>query len=55
MANFISHVATVEIPVTNLKKSIEFYIDILGVEIDFKVKQARCLHFKKRGSNYFLS
>jgi predicted lactoylglutathione lyase len=49
MANFISHVATVEIPVTNLKKSIEFYIDILGVETDFKGKTSSMLTFQKKG------
>ena len=30
MTNLISHIATMEIPVTNLEESIAFYIDILG-------------------------
>ncbi|WP_251548788.1 VOC family protein [Neobacillus muris] len=33
MSDFIFHIATVEIPVTNLRKSIAFYTDILGVEV----------------------
>ncbi|MGE8204670.1 VOC family protein [Heyndrickxia sp. NPDC080065] len=49
MSNFISHIATVEIPVTNLNKSIEFYIDILGVEVEFKGDKAAMLTFSAKG------
>jgi catechol 2,3-dioxygenase-like lactoylglutathione lyase family enzyme len=49
MTHFISHVATIEIPVTNLDKSIEFYMDILGVELEFKGEKNAMLTFKKKG------
>lgn len=49
MAHIISHIATIEIPVTNLKKSIAFYLDILNVEIDFEGEKAAMLIFKKKG------
>ncbi|MGM0903681.1 MAG: VOC family protein [Bacillota bacterium] len=49
MSHFISHVATLEIPVTNLEKSIEFYIDILGVQLEFKGEKNAMLTFKAKG------
>ncbi|SEN96898.1 Catechol 2,3-dioxygenase [Mesobacillus persicus] len=49
MSHFISHVATLEIPVGNLEKSIEFYIDVLGVELEFKGEKNAMLTFKKKG------
>ncbi|MFE8700050.1 VOC family protein [Cytobacillus sp. FJAT-54145] len=49
MSNFISHIATLEIPVTNLELSIEFYKDILGVEVEFKGEKNAMLSFKKKG------
>jgi catechol-2,3-dioxygenase len=49
MTRFISHVATIEIPVTNLEKSIEFYIEILGVELEFKGEKNAMLSFNRKG------
>jgi catechol 2,3-dioxygenase-like lactoylglutathione lyase family enzyme len=49
MSHFISHVATLEIPVTNLEKSIEFYIDILGASLEFKGTKNAMLTFKSKG------
>ena len=49
MSNFISHIATVEIPVTNLNNSIEFYIDILGVKVESKDDKQAMLTFRAKG------
>jgi catechol 2,3-dioxygenase-like lactoylglutathione lyase family enzyme len=49
VSNFISHIATVEIPVTNLNKSIDFYIDILGVKVEFKEDKQAMITFSKQG------
>jgi catechol 2,3-dioxygenase-like lactoylglutathione lyase family enzyme len=49
MSHFISHVATIEIPVSNMEKSIEFYVNILGVELEFKGEKNAMLTFKSKG------
>lgn len=49
MSTFISHIATVEIPVTNLKNSIEFYKEILGIEVYFEGVKAAMLAFHQKG------
>ncbi|PLR95721.1 VOC family protein [Bacillus sp. T33-2] len=49
MSNFISHIATVEIPVTNLNESIHFYTDILGVKVEFKGDKNAMLTFSTKG------
>ncbi|RCW62570.1 VOC family protein [Saliterribacillus persicus] len=49
MSHFISHIATVEIPVTNLEASIIFYTDILGVKIYFKGEKEAMLTFEEKG------
>lgn len=49
MSHFISHVATLEIPVGNLEKSIEFYVDVLGVALEFKGEKNALLTYKKKG------
>lgn len=49
MSKFISHIATVEIPVSNLEKSIEFYNDILGVKIESKEDKFAMLTFGSKG------
>lgn len=49
MSSFISHIATVEIPVSNLQSSISFYQEILGVEIHFQGEQNAMLTFNKKG------
>ncbi len=48
-SQFITHVATIEIPVTNLDNSIEFYTDILGVEVEFKGERNAMLTFNSKG------
>jgi catechol 2,3-dioxygenase-like lactoylglutathione lyase family enzyme len=49
MSNFVSHIATVEIPVSNLERSIHFYTDILGVKTHFKGKKNAMLSFESIG------
>lgn len=49
MSEFVSHIATIEVPVRNLEKSIAFYTEILGVEICFKGNKNAMLSFKKQG------
>lgn len=49
MTNLISHIATLEIPVTNLEESIEFYIDILGAEVHFQGEKNAMLTMKSKG------
>ncbi|MCM3586719.1 VOC family protein [Mesobacillus maritimus] len=48
-STFISHVATIEIPVINLEQSVNFYMDVLGVELEFKGEKNAMLTFKKEG------
>jgi catechol 2,3-dioxygenase-like lactoylglutathione lyase family enzyme len=49
MSNFISHVATLEIPVSSLEKAIPFYKEVIGVEVEFKGEKNAMLTFKKKG------
>jgi catechol 2,3-dioxygenase-like lactoylglutathione lyase family enzyme len=49
MSNFISHIATVEIPVSNLKKSIEFYTDIIGLKVESHGEKFAMLTFSSKG------
>lgn len=49
MSHFISHVATIEIPVSNLNQSIKFYTEVVGVEVEFKGEKAAMLTFNKKG------
>jgi catechol 2,3-dioxygenase-like lactoylglutathione lyase family enzyme len=49
MSNFVSHIATVEVPVSNLEISLDFYTDILGVAIHFKGEKNAMLNFKSSG------
>lgn len=49
LSNFISHIATVEIPVSNLKKSIEFYTDIIGVKVESSGENFAMLSFNSKG------
>ncbi|UCZ53445.1 VOC family protein [Bacillus shivajii] len=49
MPHFIPHIATIEIPVSNLDRSIDFYVDVLGVEVIFKGETNAMLSFKKQG------
>ncbi|PLR77371.1 glyoxalase/bleomycin resistance/dioxygenase family protein [Bacillus sp. V3-13] len=49
MSNFISHIATIEIPVSSLEQSVDFYVDILGVEIHFKGEENAMLSFHSKG------
>ncbi len=49
MSTFISHVATLEVPVSELERSIQFYVDVLGCEVEFKGEKNAMLSFKKTG------
>ncbi|MBY6036606.1 VOC family protein [Fictibacillus nanhaiensis] len=49
MSTFVSHVATLEVPVSNLENSIAFYVEVLGVEVEFKGEKNAMLTFKKKG------
>lgn len=49
MSKFISHIATIEIPVTNLKKSIEFYTEIIGVQVESSGEKFAMLSFHSKG------
>ncbi|MCS0790001.1 VOC family protein [Cytobacillus firmus] len=46
---FISHIATVEIPVSNLERSVVFYVDVLGVKVEFKGEKNAMLSFQAKG------
>jgi len=46
---FISHIATVEIPVSNLDRSVAFYVDVLGVQVEFKGEKNAMLSFQSKG------
>jgi catechol-2,3-dioxygenase len=49
MSEFISHVATLEIPVKSLERSIPFYKEVVGVEVEFKGEKNAMLTFRKKG------
>jgi catechol 2,3-dioxygenase-like lactoylglutathione lyase family enzyme len=49
MSKYISHIATVEIPVSNLDRSVEFYVDVLGVKVEFKGEKNAMLSFQSKG------
>ncbi|MEK4487610.1 VOC family protein [Psychrobacillus sp. FSL H8-0484] len=49
MSHFISRIATVEIPVSNLDSSIDFYIKVLGVHIESKMEKTAMLSFHQKG------
>lgn len=49
MSNFISHVATIEIPVSSLERSIEFYTEVLGVSIESRGETFAMLTFGSKG------
>ena len=49
MSHFISRIATIELPVSNLERSIDFYMSIVGVHLEFKGEKAAMLSFGQRG------
>ncbi|WP_456272831.1 VOC family protein [Bacillus sp. AK031] len=49
MSDFISHVGTIEIPVSSLEKAIPFYKEVIGVEVAFRGEKNAMLTFKKTG------
>ncbi|RIW29876.1 VOC family protein [Bacillus salacetis] len=49
MPEFITHVATIEIPVSSLDKAIPFYKEVIGVEVEFKGERNAMLTFRKKG------
>lgn len=65
MAHFISHIATVEIPVTDLQKSINFYTEMVGLTVEssgdhhamlsFNLKSAPTLFLVETEDNQRLS
>lgn len=49
MSRFISHIATVEIPVSDLNKSVEFYVNVLGVTVLSNDGKQAMLSFAAKG------
>ncbi|KUP06308.1 hypothetical protein Q75_09215 [Bacillus coahuilensis p1.1.43] len=49
MPHYISHIATIEIPVTVLERSIRFYTEMIGGEVEFKGEKNSMITFKKTG------
>lgn len=49
MKKFITQIATIEIPISNLESSIEFYVDILGVKVIYQGEQDAMLSFQSIG------
>ncbi|TQR21852.1 VOC family protein [Psychrobacillus vulpis] len=49
MSHFVTRIATIEIPVSNLNNSISFYTEVLGVQTDFKGENAAMLSFHQKG------
>lgn len=39
MGSFISRIATIEIPISNLKRSVQWYVDHLEVKVHFQGKK----------------
>lgn len=48
MSNFVTKIATIEIPVTNLKRAIEFYREVLSLEASYVGEKDAMLAFKER-------
>ncbi|WP_232423585.1 MULTISPECIES: VOC family protein [Bacillus] len=46
---FIHHIATIEIPVSNLNKSLEWYSDILALKVHFQDDNTAMLTFESKG------
>ncbi|MGD6804848.1 VOC family protein [Rossellomorea vietnamensis] len=49
MSGFISHIATLEIPVSSLETAIPFYVEVAGAEVEFKGERNAMLTFGKKG------
>lgn len=49
MKNFIPHIATLEIPVSNVQKSIDWYVDIFNLNVHFKDDNSAMLSFESKG------
>lgn len=49
MNHLITHIATIEIPVSNLKRSVQFYVDIIGVKAEFVGEKNAMLTFQSKG------
>lgn len=45
---FISHIATIEIPVRNIEKSVDWYQTILGVKVLFTDDRTAMLRFESK-------
>lgn len=49
MSKFIPHVATLEIPVSNLQRSLDWYTDIFELKIHYKDNSSAMLIFESKG------
>ena len=49
MSNFISHIATIEIPVSNIERSTQFYTEIIGVNVESSGEKFAMLTFGSKG------
>ncbi|WP_347723195.1 VOC family protein [Lysinibacillus capsici] len=49
MSNYIKHVATLEIPVSNVQQSIDWYENIFNLNIHFKSEESAMLSFESKG------
>ncbi|USG64806.1 VOC family protein [Brevibacillus ruminantium] len=49
MTHFVSHIATVEIPVSHVQKSVEWYTDIFGLNVHFQDQNSAMLTFGAKG------
>ncbi len=49
MSHFISRIATIELPVSNLENSIDFYMNVIGVHLEYKGEREAMLSFGQRG------
>ncbi|AYV74480.1 VOC family protein [Bacillus sp. PK3-056] len=49
MGKFTPHVATLEIPVSNLKKSLDWYLAIFDVKVHYQDSMTAMLTFESKG------
>ncbi|MEZ2716972.1 VOC family protein [Niallia circulans] len=49
MGKFAPHVATLEIPVSNLKKSLDWYLAIFDVKVHYQDSMTAMLTFESKG------
>ncbi|MEH6943186.1 VOC family protein [Bacillus sp. JJ722] len=49
MSKFTPHIATLEIPVTTIQRSVDWYTDIFGLKVHFKDNKSAMLIFESKG------